>query len=83
MLSHLGGDGTVLVLVEDGEGLLEGGQLVGRQRLQDLGAVGLGEGRHGDAKELCQGEKVEKNLSIETCICNGDITSTTSMYSIV
>ena len=48
MGSYLGGDGAVLVLVEDGEGLLERLELVGRQRLEDLSAVRLREGRHRD-----------------------------------
>ena len=46
--SYLGGDGAVLVLVEDGEGLLERLELVGRQRLQDLSTVRLREGSHRD-----------------------------------
>ena len=50
--SYLGGDGAVLVLVEDGEGLLERLELVGRQRLEDLPAVRLREGRHGDRRLL-------------------------------
>ena len=45
---HLGCDGAVLVLVEDGEGLLERLELVGRQRLEDLSAVRLRESRHRD-----------------------------------
>ena len=43
---HLGRDGAVLVLVEDGEGLLERLELVGRQRLKDLSPVRLCESRH-------------------------------------
>ena len=45
---HLGRDGAVLVLVEDGERLLERLELVGRQRLEDLSAVRLRESRHLD-----------------------------------
>ena len=52
MGSYLGGDGAVLVLVEDGEGLLERLELVGRQRLEDLPAVRLREGRHRDRRLL-------------------------------
>ncbi len=44
---YLGGDGSVLVLVEDGERLLEGGELVGGERVEDLPAVGLAEHGHG------------------------------------
>ena len=43
---HLGGDGAVLVLVKDSEGLLEGGQLLWGEGLQDLLPVCLTKGSH-------------------------------------
>ena len=46
LLAHLGGDGAVVILVEYCEGLLEGGQVVRGEALQDPLPVRVGEGSH-------------------------------------
>ena len=46
--SCLRGDGPILVLVKDREGLFERGQLIGGQRFQNLPPISLTERRHLD-----------------------------------